>query len=975
MTRPSSKALVVQDESVLVHGYDQLPQHVRDEIHRVLGEVDVAPRFGHGGATLVAPRSLAPLLGRAIRPLGRKQGVLERIRADAGLRPCPEALDAGEVVRRGHAFADAIEQRREALARVLTTYETHQVARDELARTVDLLRNLDENRRWFRRRIGEVATFLPSNQPLYALACFGLVPALMARRVHVRPPRAMSRCFDAMIAALDVAGHFPGVEVTHQDRGAFLAARGALGADGLPVTDAVIFTGTPRHAMQARRHFDDRVLFIVNGAGHNPLVVTERANLERAVAAAIRVQLYNQGQDCASPSAILVHAAVHDAFAARLREEVARVRVGRYDDPAVVVGPLSRPEQLRRIQALLADNARWLDASTAGVVRTRDAIVEPTIVLRPLAEGGNFTEQFAPIFFVQRYEDDDALAGYFEDARYPLHAMYVTVFGDSRYVDGLTERPIGGHVLHAGSTILRDTDLHAPGVERGTRPYGGHGRGASYVHRAGVTTPGPTLPPRDLFEHLVRPLLDEPEVAGDEAAPSLGDERFLDPAIAPLYRGDTRVDALVDGLDYFAAAAAAIGRTGAPGDAIFLQGYQLDPGWRVPGDPSGLTIGALLSDRAARGVDVRVLLNTTAVPVNPWRENEAALRHLGGLPGMAGRALADGAGASFIGTQHQKVLVVRAGGELTGFATGMDFVPDHFDTSPHGAKRWPDGSAWGWHDAAVRLTGPAVRGLWDNFAAQWARVAPSTWPVPPVPPCPPAAAVPSPHVVQVLRSSYGRGAPPVHELNAAMKRAIRLAERYIYVEDQFLCDHLIEHLGLPLPPAPIAIPGGFSLFDEVADRMRARPGLKAIFVGSGKSDPIDFLPGPRNRSLTPSVRRLLERLPPARRHDVGVWRIDDVTVHSKVVLIDDAFAAIGSGNFRSRSTYGIDTELQVAYVAGDGAIRRLRTALWAELLGLEPIEQPLLDDLDRALAHLHPGWGEAPPLPSARRRVLTRVRS
>jgi hypothetical protein len=155
--------------------------------------------------------------------------------------------------------------------------------------------------------------------------------------------------------------------------------------------------------------------------------------------------------------------------------------------------------------------------------------------------------------------------------------------------------------------------------------------------------------------------------------------------------------------------------------------------------------------------------------------------------------------------------------------------------------------------------------------------------------------------------------------------------------------------------------------------MRARPGLKALFVGSGKSDPIDTLPGARNRRLTPSLRRLVRALPAAQRRDVAVWRLDDITVHSKLVLIDDRFAAIGSANFRSRSMYGIDTELQVAYVAGDGSIARLRTRLWAELLGLEPIEQVLVEPLDRGLAHLDPAWGAVPPLPAARRRRLTRV--
>jgi lysyl-tRNA synthetase, class I len=139
------------------------------------------------------------------------------------------------------------------------------------------------------------------------------------------------------------------------------------------------------------------------------------------------------------------------------------------------------------------------------VIHTRSALIEPAIVARPLEHGGNFVEQLAPIFFVQRYDDDAALARYFEDPRYEKHAMYVTVFGDSAYVRGLVGRPFGGRLLHDASTVLFDTDLHAPGVERGTKPYGGYGLGASSLSLGGVLTARPTLPQRDFHEQLVAP--------------------------------------------------------------------------------------------------------------------------------------------------------------------------------------------------------------------------------------------------------------------------------------------------------------------------------------------------------------------------------------------------------------------------------------------------------------------------------------
>lgn len=53
---------------------------------------------------------------------------------------------------------------------------------------------------------------------------------------------------------------------------------------------------------------NSRHLFLsLNGAGHNPIVVTETANVEHAVESTLRVTLQNQGQDCAGPNAILVH--------------------------------------------------------------------------------------------------------------------------------------------------------------------------------------------------------------------------------------------------------------------------------------------------------------------------------------------------------------------------------------------------------------------------------------------------------------------------------------------------------------------------------------------------------------------------------------------------------------------------------------------------------------------------------------------
>jgi lysyl-tRNA synthetase class 1 len=423
-----------------------------------------------------------------------------------------EPLYFSEIRRRALAFADHIETHRELLAEVLLSYETFEVVEDETARTLDLFCSLDENAEYFALRIGEVTSFLPKNQPLYALSCYVAVPALMASAVHFRVPHCMRSFYPDLLRALAFDRFFPNVFPSFEERLPFLRARSGLRLDPstgetLPVSDAVLFTGTTQHAERLRRIFDRRTLFLTNGAGHNPLVISADADLGAAAEAALTLQLYNQGQDCAAPNAILVHARVHDRFVELLEEKLLAVRVGPYRDRACRVGPISDPTDLPRIQVVLVENRDWLRPRTPGVIRAREAIVEPTIVCRPLAAGGNFAEVFAPLLFVQRYENDAALASYFEHPRYAQNAMYVTVYGTNPYVRGLVGRPVNGRVLHDETSVLHDTHLHAPGVERGTQPYGGYGIGASSLRIGGRLVALPTLPQRDLHRHVALPLL------------------------------------------------------------------------------------------------------------------------------------------------------------------------------------------------------------------------------------------------------------------------------------------------------------------------------------------------------------------------------------------------------------------------------------------------------------------------------------
>lgn len=416
-------------------------------------------------------------------------------------------IDFAQVHKLSLTLAERIRTKKDELISVLTKYETHKTAEDEIERSLDLLTNLEENRQYFEKVIGPVAVFMPSNQPLYSFACFAVVPGLMSERVCVKAPETMAEFYEEMLDVLDIKALLSTIEYMKIPRKECVDMFTATTTDSAtnrqhPIFEAVIFTGTTENGDKLRKSFHKSTLFIANGSGHNPVIITETADLDKAIEGALSVRAYNQGQDCAAPNSILVHASVYTQVMGRLRKSISTLHIGAYESPETDIGPISRPETLVTVEEFLTKNIQYIDAATDGVMRTRTSVIEPTIVSKPLTAGANFEELFAPIFIVQRYEADNELVLYFEDEKYAKNAMYITVYGKSEYVERFVAGV--GRKLHDTSTILYDIDLHKPGAERGVQPYGGYGRGASCVSKDGVVVSKPTLPQRELYEYLVK---------------------------------------------------------------------------------------------------------------------------------------------------------------------------------------------------------------------------------------------------------------------------------------------------------------------------------------------------------------------------------------------------------------------------------------------------------------------------------------
>lgn len=116
------------------------------------------------------------------------------------------------------------------------------------------------------------------------------------------------------------------------------------------------FTGSTEVGRILLRQAADQVMKCSMELGGNaPFIVFDDADLDAAVAGAMISKFRNNGQTCVCANRIYVQAGVYDAFAAKLKEAVAKARVGDGLSDDVQFGPLINSAALEKVEEHLAD--------------------------------------------------------------------------------------------------------------------------------------------------------------------------------------------------------------------------------------------------------------------------------------------------------------------------------------------------------------------------------------------------------------------------------------------------------------------------------------------------------------------------------------------------------------------------------------------------------------------------------------------
>lgn len=395
-------------------------------------------------------------------------------RGAAGPRPVADGQieDRRDRVRRiCAALVGRLHERRAAVLECLTAYETWGTARDEFARAVRTVENIDaEWEHLSRVKVGVVASLLPVNQPLYALVLFGVVPALVTDRVVVRPSVSTAPVIKRLWRHVAVSELADRLRIVDVDRAAFLR-------DHVSTCDAAIVTGTHRTARAVMDTVRPGAVVVFNGSGVNPIVVMPDGDLDRAARAVVEVGMYNSGQDCAAPNCVLVHRDVASNMVDRLRSGMRALRVGDNRDPTVDIGPVARRSSIDGFVDFVSRHADRV--VTGGDLDVAGRLLTPTLVVSSFGPDFHYPELYAPVVNVGIFHEAQDVAAWAAGDRYQRHAMYATVYG---YLGvGLRNT-----ILLPGETVLDHED--------GNRPFGGFGSEASFVKRGGARpVRGPVL--------------------------------------------------------------------------------------------------------------------------------------------------------------------------------------------------------------------------------------------------------------------------------------------------------------------------------------------------------------------------------------------------------------------------------------------------------------------------------------------------
>jgi acyl-CoA reductase-like NAD-dependent aldehyde dehydrogenase len=311
--------------------------------------------------------------------------------------------------------------------------------------------------------LGVVAIISSWNYPL-AIPLSQIIPAVAAGNAVVCKTSDFTPQCGALIEKLFIDADFP-IDLVKIVQGGGEVGQALIDAS----PDKVMFTGSVATGRRVAESCAKKLIpSVLELGGKDAMIVLADADLEVASSAAVWGSYTNCGQVCLSVERLFVEKAVAEKFTALCVEKTRKLRLGPGNDPQTDVGPLIRPQHVRRMIDLVDDAvSRGANLLCGGCARPElgPNFFEPTVITGVDSSMKLFQEEtFGPILAIQSVRDAREAVQRANDSPFALAASIWTK-NQTRGMALATE-------LRAGAVMVNDAISYFGIAEA---PHGGCG--------------------------------------------------------------------------------------------------------------------------------------------------------------------------------------------------------------------------------------------------------------------------------------------------------------------------------------------------------------------------------------------------------------------------------------------------------------------------------------------------------------------
>ncbi|MGD7050295.1 NAD-dependent succinate-semialdehyde dehydrogenase [Rossellomorea marisflavi] len=350
------------------------------------------------------------------------------------------AYERSELVRKWH---DLIHENREDLARTMTLEQGKPLK--EALGEIDYANGYiswfaEEGKRVYgeqipatqrdkrmfvtKQPVGVVAVITPWNFPA-AMITRKVAPALAAGCTVVIKPAELTPLTAFKLAHLAEEAGIP--------KGVINVVSGDSKTIGEAWTDdtrvrKLTFTGsTPVGKILMKNSADTMKKISLELGGHAPSIVTQDADLDKAVKGVVASKYRNAGQTCVCTNRIYVHESIVDEFTEKYVAEVKKLKVGNGLDEGVDIGPLIDDRAVDKVKKHIEDAVgKGAEIATGGSVK-EGLFFEPTVLTGVTDDMLCMSEEtFGPLAPITTFKTEEEAVDRANDSIYGLAAYVFT---------------------------------------------------------------------------------------------------------------------------------------------------------------------------------------------------------------------------------------------------------------------------------------------------------------------------------------------------------------------------------------------------------------------------------------------------------------------------------------------------------------------------------------------------------------------